>query len=80
MAADESPIQAHETATVHASDRSADLEHQVTGEGVVPFPKVFGVLKSAGYDGWISMESGGTTGKQGIIQAMESVKRIWAEA
>jgi len=63
---------------VHASDRGRDLEHTVEGEGVVDFPGIFRILKGAGFDGWISLESGGSKGSEGIRQGIEYVKRIWA--
>ena len=65
---------------VHVSDRHADLEHAVVGEGVVEFPRIFSILKAAGFDGWLSMESGGSRGKQGIIDGLEYTKTTWAEA
>ena len=67
-------------AHVHVSDRSADLEHQVVGEGAVPFGEIFSILKSAGYDGWLSLEAGGTKGRQGIIEGIEYTKRVWRDA
>ncbi len=64
---------------VHASDRNRNLEHTVEGEGSVDFPGVFRILKTAGYDGWISLESGGNKGSEGIRQGMDYVKRVWQE-
>lgn len=64
---------------VHASDRNQQLELQVVGEGCVPFAEVFGVLKSAGYDGWISLEAGGSKGKLGITEGIRAVRRAWQE-
>ncbi len=65
---------------VHVSDRDAQLEHQVIGEGCVPFPEIFAVLKSAHYDGWLSLEAGGTRGKQGIVDGIRYVKQTWGDA
>lgn len=62
---------------VHASDRGRDLEHTVEGEGLVDFPSIFASLKKAGFDGWISLESGSDKGRKGIRQGMEYVKRVW---
>ena len=62
---------------VHASDRDEQLEHQVVGEGCVPFAEIFEVLKSANFDGWISLEAGGTKGKQGIVEGMRHVRNLW---
>ena len=63
---------------VHASDRDEELEHQVVGEGCVPFREIFAVLQSAGFDGWISMEAGGTKGKQGIVEGLRHVRETWS--
>ena len=65
---------------VHVSDRHADLEHAVVGEGVVDFPAIFRILREAGYDGWLSMEAGGTRGRQGIVDSLDYVRRTWAGA
>ena len=62
---------------VHASDRDRDLEHTAQGEGLVDFPSIFKSLKKAGFDGWISLESGSKKGSEGIRQDMEYVKRVW---
>ena len=62
---------------VHASDRNQQLELQVIGEGCVPFSEVFGALRSVGYDGWISLEAGGSKGRPGIVQGMRTVRRAW---
>lgn len=62
---------------VHASDRNRQLEHQVVGEGCVPFAEIFRILKSASFDGWISLEAGGTKGQQGIAAGMRYVRGIW---
>ena len=63
---------------VHASDRDKDLAHTVEGEGAVDFPGIFRILKAAGFDGWISLESGGNKGSEGIRQGMEYVKSVWS--
>ena len=66
---------------VHVSDRSAELGHTVTGEGVVDFPTIFRVLKrEAGFDGWLSSEAGGTRGESGIREGLEYVRRTWEGA
>ncbi|MFQ6097011.1 MAG: sugar phosphate isomerase/epimerase family protein [Armatimonadota bacterium] len=65
---------------VHASDRSEDLEHQVVGEGVVDFAAIFKTLKAVGYDGYLSLEAGGTRGDQGIADGIAYVRRVWEAA
>jgi sugar phosphate isomerase/epimerase len=44
----------------------------------VDFAGVFEVLKSAGYDGWISLEAGGD-GKEDIRLAIEYIRKVWNE-
>ncbi|NOZ22942.1 MAG: sugar phosphate isomerase/epimerase, partial [Planctomycetes bacterium] len=62
---------------VHASDRLSNGTHCPIGQGIVPFPEIFKILKSAGYDGWISMEVGGAKGEEGIRQSREYVMETW---
>lgn len=37
---------------------STDLQHGVIGRGLNDYPRIFGILTAAGYDGWISIEDG----------------------
>jgi sugar phosphate isomerase/epimerase len=37
---------------------SPDLQHGVIGQGLNDYPRIFGILVEAGYDGWISVEDG----------------------
>jgi sugar phosphate isomerase/epimerase len=37
---------------------SPDLRHGVIGRGLNDYPAIFGILREAGYDGWISVEDG----------------------
>jgi sugar phosphate isomerase/epimerase len=37
---------------------SPALQHGVLGEGLNDYPRIFGTLVAAGYDGWISIEDG----------------------
>jgi len=62
---------------VHLSDRSANLQHQVVGEGVVDFVSIFHILKEAGYDGWLSLEAGGRKGKDAILQSLHFIRKAW---
>ncbi len=64
---------------LHASDRLKDLQHCREGTGEVDFEGVFRVLKSAGYDGWISLEAGGKNGKEDIRMGIEYIRKIWNE-
>jgi sugar phosphate isomerase/epimerase len=62
---------------VHLSDRSADLQHQAAGEGVVDFVSILHILKEAGYDGWLSLEAGGRKGQDAIRQSLDFIREIW---
>ena len=64
---------------LHASDRLKNLQHCREGTGEVDFEGVFKVLKSAGYDGWISLEAGGN-GKEDIRRSIEYIGNTWNEA
>lgn len=65
---------------VHCADSRPGLEHKLPlGEGTVTFRPIFAALKSAGFDGWISMEIGGDVGAETIAAGMDFVKRTWAE-
>jgi len=59
---------------VHLSDRSADLQHQVAGEGVVDFISILHILKEADYNGWLSLEAGGRKGKDAIRQSLNFIR------
>jgi len=41
---------------VHLKDITDDKEWAPTGEGIIDFPRLMGILHGAGYDGWIDME------------------------
>ena len=65
---------------LHASDRLKNLQHCREGMGEVDFKGVFKVLKSVGYDGWISLEAGGENGKEDIRKGIEYIRKAWDEA
>ncbi len=67
---------------VHCSDRVAPnaYPHAVTGEGVVDFPTIFGLLREIGYAGWLSVEYGGDEGLDGLRRSILNVRRLWADA
>lgn len=62
---------------VHLSDRSANLQHQVAGEGVVDFVSILHILREAGYDGWLSLEAGGRKGQDVIHQSLNFIREVW---
>ncbi|MDE3178671.1 MAG: sugar phosphate isomerase/epimerase [Acidobacteriota bacterium] len=49
---------------------AAILSHGVIGSGLNDFPKIFSILKSAGFDGWVSIEDG-VNGLDEIRQSAE---------
>lgn len=67
---------------VHCSDRAehGKYPHAVTGEGVVDFPVLFGLLAEIGYDGWLSVEYGGDEGLDGLRRSIANVRRLWSDA
>ena len=82
MTAGDSPVELAERVKervvhVHAKDRGQQLEDRVIGEGCVPFAEIFKILKSANFDGWISLEGGGAKGRQGIVEGMRTVRALW---
>ena len=68
--------------TIHAADTSTkgELNHVLLGEGLVPFKEIFSLLKQNKFDGWICIEEGSNTGKEGIEKAIDFVKKTWAAA
>jgi sugar phosphate isomerase/epimerase len=69
--------------TLHASDTSAVGEHispTVIGRGLVPFSAIFGRLRQAGWDGWISIEEASGQGRPAVEQAVRHVRRAWKDA
>jgi sugar phosphate isomerase/epimerase len=74
------PAVAPRVVHVHASDRAANLDHVVTGTGVVPLGEVFGHLKSAGYEGYVSMEIGGPPERASTEASAANVRHLWDAA
>ncbi len=68
--------------SVHAADTSTTgtLSHVLLGTGLVPFVDLFGVLKQAGWDGWMCMEEGSQQGPEGVRAGAEFVRRTWEQA
>jgi sugar phosphate isomerase/epimerase len=67
--------------SVHAAETAerGTLEPVLVGTGLVPFDEMFGMLKAAGFDGWICIEEASNHGKAGIKTASQFVRKAWAE-
>jgi sugar phosphate isomerase/epimerase len=72
----------HQVITIHAADssRRGELKHVLLGKGVTPYPALFGVLKKAGWDGWICMEEASNQGREGVDAAARFIRRTWEAA
>lgn len=66
---------------VHCNDRATyhEYTHTVVGTGLADVPKLLGMLKRAGYDGWLSIEYNGNEGVSGLKQSIEFVRMTWPE-
>jgi sugar phosphate isomerase/epimerase len=67
---------------VHLSDvaRRGAFEPTVVGTGVAPLRSLLERVRSAGFDGWISIEEASRTGESGFRHAVEFADRVWVEA
>lgn len=68
--------------SVHAAETAAlgRLEMVVLGTGLVPFPALFGRIKKSGFNGWICIEEGSRSGRQGVEAAARFVRETWSKA
>ena len=66
---------------VHLSDiaRRGEYGPTVIGSGVAPLRPVVERIRSAGFDGWISVEEASRTGEDGFRRAVEFADRLWIE-
>jgi sugar phosphate isomerase/epimerase len=67
---------------VHLSDiaRRGEYGPTVIGSGVAPLRPLVERIRSAGFDGWISVEEASRTGEDGFRRAVEFADRVWVEA
>jgi sugar phosphate isomerase/epimerase len=68
--------------SVHAADTSTrgQLKPVLLGTGVVPFRRMFEILRNSGFDGWICIEEASFSGRAGVKAAADFVRRVWKEA
>ncbi|MEK8130135.1 sugar phosphate isomerase/epimerase [Paenibacillus filicis] len=63
------------------SSHGAYLRGAIFGQGDIDTPAVISVLKSSGYDGYLSLEFEGMEDpRQGVRIALDNARRLWAEA
>jgi protein FrlC len=62
---------------VHVSDRSPDMGHVPSGEGIVDLPSIFKILKGQGYDGWLSSEAGGPPTEDSVARSAANIRILW---
>jgi sugar phosphate isomerase/epimerase len=67
---------------VHAADTAVrgELRPVQIGTGIVPFRKMFHMLKERGFDGWICIEEASSQGRPGFEAAVRFVRETWQEA
>lgn len=66
--------------TIHAADTAVrgKLAPVLLGTGIVRFEEIFSYLKGNGFDGWICIEEASNTGREGIMKAVDFVRKTWA--
>jgi len=78
-AVDLAKLVAHRVVHTHLSDRKGDSHSVIVGTGDIDFRGVFTVLKSAGYDAWLSTE-GFVGGEVGLQFTIECLRSAWNKA
>ena len=57
---------------------AAILSHGVVGKGLNDYPRIFGILRQAGYQGWVSIEDG-VNGLEEIRASAEFLRALMQE-
>ena len=66
------------TVHVHCSDRvRGEYPHQIAGQGSADFEAGFQVLRTAGYDMWLSSEYNGAGGLEGLTDSLRYIRQTW---
>ena len=66
-------------AALHVSDikRLGTFEPVLIGSGITPLDTIFERFRSAGFDGWISIEEASKTGEDGFRRAIQHARQLW---
>jgi len=66
-------------AAIHVSDirQKGSFEPVLIGSGVTPLSAIFERFRSAGFDGWISVEEASKTGEEGFRRAIPKARELW---
>ena len=66
-------------AALHVSDirRAGAFEPVLIGSGVTPLHQIFERFRTAGFDGWISVEEASKTGDDGFRRAIDFTRELW---
>lgn len=64
---------------VHSGDRATygQYTHAASGEGLVNYPELFGVLQDAGYNGWLSIEYNRPDEPEGLERSFNYIRKTW---
>jgi sugar phosphate isomerase/epimerase len=65
--------------TLHLSENKTygEFKPVLLGKGVVPFEKIFKILKEEKFNGWFSIEEASFTGIEGINEAVKFARNLW---
>ena len=68
--------------TIHVSDiaEMGKFQPVLVGTGIVSFSRIFGFLKSRGFDNWLCIEEASFKGAEGILEAAEYTRKAWDRA
>ena len=66
-------------AALHVSDirRAGAFEPVLIGSGVTPLDQIFERFRTAGFDGWVSVEEASKTGDDGFRRAIDFTRELW---
>ena len=62
------------------TDQRGEFKFCRIGTGLAPIGEIFRRARAIGYDGWVSIEEASRSGPDGFREAVQFVRRAWAEA